>query len=126
MDIMNNEKRTEMLIKKYGFDFNSIPKNEIISLINEEIDNHQYSSSSEYIRLLCGYLYCIGDKSDTDLIRKAKYSINMDVGCMIDIEWIDSLENGGIEDIENYVRPRNEIIADFTEYYHNFQADDDD
>lgn len=122
---MNNEKRAELLIKKYGFDFDSISKNEIISLINEEIDNYQYGSNSEYIRLLCGYLYCIGDKSDIDLIRKSKYSINMDGGCMIDIEWIDSLENGGIEDIENYVRSRNEIIADFTEYYYNFHADDD-
>lgn len=121
---MNNEKRTEMLIEKYGFEFDSIPKNEIISLINEEIENHKYGSSSEYIRLLCGYLYCIGDKSDIDLIRKAK-RINMDVGCMIDAEWIASLENGGIEDIKNYVRPRNEIIADFTEYYCNFQEDGD-
>lgn len=121
---MDNEKRAELLIKKYGFDFDSIPKNEIIRLINKEIDNYQYGSSSKYIRLLCGYLYCIGGKSDIDLIRKAKYSINMDVGCMIDIEWIDSLENGGIEDI--YIRPRNEIIADFTEYYYNFHADDDD
>lgn len=120
---MNNEKKAEMLIEKYGFDFNSIPKNEIISLINEEINNYQYGSSSEYIRLLCGYLYCIGDKSDIDLIRKAK-RINMDVGCMIDTEWIESLENGGIEDIENYVRPRSEIVADFIEYYHAFQADD--
>ncbi len=119
---MDNEKRAEMLIKKYKFNFDAIPKNEIINLINEEIENHKYNSSSEYIRLLCGYLYCIGDKSDIDLIRKAK-RINMDVGCMIDAEWIDSLENGGIEDIENNVRPRNEIIADFTEYYRNFQED---
>lgn len=120
---MDNEKRTEMLIEKYGFDFDSIPKYEIISLINEEIDNYQYGSSSEYIRLLCGYLYCIGDKSDIDLIKKAKYNMSMDVGCMIDIEWIESLKNGGIEDTEHYIRPRNEIIADFMEYYSDFQAD---
>ncbi|MDE7364461.1 MAG: hypothetical protein K2N27_06200, partial [Ruminococcus sp.] len=85
----------------------------------------QYGSSSEYIRLLCGYLYCIGDKSDIDLIKKAKYNMSMDVGCMIDIEWIESLKNGGIEDTEHYVRQRNEIIADFMEYYSDFQADDE-
>ena len=55
------------------------------------------------------------------LIEKAKYRINMDVGCMIDIEWIDSLK--GVK--SEYVRPRNEIIDDFISYYKNFKADDE-
>ena len=117
---MTNEQRTEKIIQKYGFDFNNISKSEIISLIENEIVNYQ-SGSSEYIRLLCGYLYCLGDETDVALIEKAKYKINMDVGCMIDIEWIDSLK--GVK--SEYIRPRNEIIDDFISYYENFKADDE-
>lgn len=118
---MNNEQRAEATIQKYGFDFHNIPKDEIISLILSEI-NDFHPGSSEYIRVLCGYLYCIGDHSDADLIRRAKYEISFDVGCMIDIEWIDSLE----ENINtNYtVRPREEIIAEFISYYQDYEADD--
>ena len=114
---MTNEQRTELIIRKYGFDFELIPKTEIIDLIQKEIQDFQ-DGSSEYIRLLCGYLYCIGDKSDVPLIEKAKYKINFDVGCMIDSEWIDSLNNGGIE--EEYIRSRQEIIEDFMTYYERF------
>ena len=46
----------------------------------------------------------------------------MDVGCMIDQEWIDSLKNGGIED--EYVRTRDEIIKSFIFYYKDFKAED--
>lgn len=120
---MTNSKRAEALIKKYGFALGRIPKAEIISLIEQEIADFQ-NGSSEYIRLLCGYLYCLGDVSDVPLLEKAKYSISMDVGCMIDVEWIDSLKNGGAED--EYVRPRKEIIDSFVEYYQNFEGDDDE
>ena len=84
---MNNEQRAEEIIRKYGFDFNRISKNEIRELIKQEIENYQ-NGSSEYIRLLCGYLFCVGDITDVPLLEKAKYGINMDVGCMIDGEWI--------------------------------------
>ena len=92
----------------------------IINLIENEIKDFQ-SGSSEYIRLLCGYLYCLGNEEDASLIEKAKYKINMDVGCMIDAEWIESLK--GVESI--YVRPRDEIISDFVDYYKDFEADDE-
>ena len=62
----------------------------------------------------------MGDISDVPLLEKAKYSINMDVGCMIDGEWIDSLKNGGIS--SQYIRSRQEIIDDFVLYYKDFQA----
>ncbi len=114
---MTNEQRAEELIKKYGFNFQNIPKQEIRKLIEQEISNFQ-KGSSEYIRLLCGYLYCIGDNSDVDLIEKAKYGINMDVGCMIDREWIDSLK--GIEG--EYIGSREEIMGYFVTYYQNFKA----
>lgn len=110
-----NEKRAEQLLRKYGFDFKNINKNEIIELINKEINDFQ-EGSSEYIRLLCGYLYCLGDSSDVPLIEKAKYDINFDVGCMIDGEWIDSLENNGVEDEKKHIRTREEIIKAFVSY----------
>lgn len=116
---MTNEQKAEQLIQKYGFDFDKIPKTEIRELIEEEIRNYQYSSSSEYIRLLCGYLYCIGDDTDIEMIDKAKH-ISFDVGCMIDSEWLDSLAN------KEDVRPREEIISNFIDYYQDFEADDNE
>ena len=118
---MNNKQRAEATIQKYGFDFPNISKEEIINLIQAEIENFQLGSS-EYIRVLCGYLYCIGDHNDADLIRRAKYEISFDVGCMIDAEWIDSLE--AKSDTDYTIRPREEIIAEFVAYYQNFEADD--
>ena len=119
---MTNEQRAEELIRKYGFEFASIPKQEIRALIEAEIEDFQ-EGSSEYIRLLCGYLYCIGDVTDIPLLERAKYGINMDVGCMVDGEWIESLKNGGIEDENIY--PREIIIKNFISYYQGFEADDD-
>jgi hypothetical protein len=119
---MTNEQRTEALIEKYGFIFEVIPKIEITELIENEILNFQ-PGSSEYVRALCGYLYCIGDISDAQIIERAKYEINMDVGCMVDGEWIDSLKNGGVGSA--YLRPREEIIQSFIEYYREFEANDE-
>ncbi len=119
---MTNEQRAEKLITELGFDFEKIEKNYIIRLIEEEIDNYQ-DGSSEYIRLLCGYLYCIGDESDAVLLEKAKYSISFDVGCMIDGEWIDSLANRSV----NYpILSRKELIQGFVDYYKGYKADEFD
>ena len=120
---MTNEQRAENLIAELGFDFGRISKDYIISLLEEEISNYQ-EGSSEYIRLLCGYLFCLGDVSDVPLLKKAKYGINMDVGCMIDEEWIASLENGGAA-IGNF-RSRDQIIDSFVYYYQNFDSEDYD
>ena len=55
---MDNEQRAELLLRKYGFNFDKISPKEIIELIQKEIENFQ-EGSAEYIRVLCGYLYCI-------------------------------------------------------------------
>jgi phosphoribosylglycinamide formyltransferase-1 len=109
---MDNEERAEALILKYGFDFDKVPKDEITKLINNELANFQ-NGSSEYIRVLCGYLFCLGDISDVPLLNKVKYGISFDVGCMIDGEWIESLENGDRE-------RRKELVDDFVSYYVNY------
>lgn len=116
---MTNEQRAEALIDTLGFDFDTISKTYIVELLQNEIENFQ-DGSSEYIRLLCGYLFCLGDDSDISLIKKAKYEINMDVGCMIDYEWLSSLENGGIKD--EFTRSRSELIQNFISYYNGFKA----
>ena len=120
---MTNEQRAEALVRKYGFDFVSIPRAEIRKLIEQEIEDFQ-EGSSEYVRLLCGYLYCIGDVTDVPLLKRAKYGINMDVGCMVDGEWIESLENGGVEG--EFVNPREVIVRNFIAYYQDFEADDEE
>lgn len=120
---MENEKRAEAVIRRYGFDFDKISKEEIRNLIENEIVDYQ-PGSSEYMRVLCGYLYCIGDETDVALLKHAKYDINMDVGCMIDGEWIDSLKNGGIKD--GYVRSRKEIIESFIDYYEDYINDEEE
>ena len=119
---MDNEERAERLIKDLGFDFDSIPKEFIKTLLEREVEDFQ-EGSSEYIRLLCGYLYCLGDETDVSLLKKAKYDINFDVGCMIDEEWITSLENGGIGN--EYVRSKEYLMDDFVNYYQNYFKVDD-
>lgn len=113
----HNEQRTLELVKKYGFDLENIPKQEIVHLLEQELQS-PWPGSSEYLRVLCGYLYCLGDASDVQLLEKAKYSVNMDAGSMIDAEWIDSLKNGGQAD--NNIRAREEIVRDFIQYYKEF------
>ncbi len=108
-----NEERAKDIIQKYKFDFDRISKQAIRELIEQEIENYQ-EGSSEYIRVLCGYLYCIGDSTDIDLIKRAKYGINMDVGCMIDGEWIDSLQSNDADG------QRKDIIKCFVEYYKGY------
>lgn len=94
---LSNEERANNIVKKYGFDFTRISKSEIRGLIEKEIENYQ-DGSSEYIRVLCGYLFCIGSYEDALLIERAKYEINFDVGCMIDGAWIEALKGNMSEE----------------------------
>ena len=66
---MTNEQRAEKLVQELGFDFDQISKDYIISLLEDEISNF-HEGSSEYVRLLCGYLYCLGNTSDIPLLKK--------------------------------------------------------
>ena len=122
--MLTSDERAENFIKRFGFDFDKIDKNQIISLINEEFERaveerkRCFYDSSECLRVLCGYLFCLGDISDVPLLEKVKYKIDMDVGTMIDSEWIDSLENGGIED--KYTQTRKKIIKGFVDYYESW------
>lgn len=109
-DFDKNEKRAKNIVQKYRFDFDNIPKQDVRELIKQEIENNQ-EGCSEYIRVLCGYLYCIGDCTDIALLEQAKYGINMDVGCMVDGEWIDSLK------CNNADGQREDIIQYFCDYY---------
>ena len=56
-------------------------------------------------------------------MERAKYGINMDVGCMVDWEWIESLKNGGVEG--EFVNSRETIVQNFIDYYRSFEADDE-
>ncbi len=107
---LSNEERADNLVKKYGFDFTKISKSEIRDLIEKEIENYQ-EGSSEYIRALCGYLFCIGDYEDALLIERAKYNINFDVGCMIDWAWIEALKGNMSEEDRQF------HIQAFIKYY---------
>lgn len=113
----NNELRAKHLVEKYQFQFKEEHRAEVKMHLKNEIDDYQ-SGSSEYLRFLCGYLFCIGHKEDLALITTAKKSINMDVGTMIDAEWLSSLENDGAED--EYTRSRAVIIDEFIRYYTHY------
>lgn len=91
--------------------------------MKQEIECFQ-EGSSEYIRLLFGYLFCLGDMTDIPLLEKAKYGISFDVGCMIDQEQIDSLKNAGVGDA--FVNSKEVLIEKFVSYYQGFKADDED
>ena len=113
MESPNNEKRAELLLRKYGFNFDTLPHEEIRSLLKNEIENY-VEGSGEYLRVLCGYLFCMGNPADAELLRKAKYGISFDVGCMIDLEWIENME--GVENAPE----RGELISQFTGYYKSY------
>lgn len=90
-----------------------------------EVAIHKFQpEDSEYLRALCGYLYCIGSKEDVWLLKKAKYEINMDMGCMIDGEWIESLQKDIAQ--EENLRERREIILNFIAYYKGYEVSDND
>ena len=124
--MLSSDERAENFLKRFGFDFDKIDKNEIISLINEEFERaveerkRCFYDSSECLRVLCGYLYCLGDISDVPLLEKVKYGIDMDVGTMIDGEWIISLKNNGIEMEEYDIQSKQEIIEGFVDYYESW------
>ena len=125
-NILYAEDRAEFFIRKLGFDFDNIDKNEIIFFLNKEFERaiieweSEFYNSSECLRVLCGYLYCLGDISDVPLLKKVKYGFDMDVGTMIDDEWIDSLENGGMEMKEYDILSKKEIIEGFIDHYRYF------
>ena len=131
-NVLYAEERAEFFIRKLGFDFDKIDKNNIIYLLNEEFkraikeekEDSDFFDSSECLRVLCGYLYCLGDISDVPLLEKVKYGIDMDVGVAIDSEWIDSLKNEGIAmKLEEYdIRSKKEIIKNFLDFYKNYYS----
>ena len=122
--MLSSDERAENFLKRFGFDFDKIDKNEIISLINEEFERaveerkRCFYDSSECLRVLCGYLFCLGDISDVPLLEKVKYSFDMDVDIAIDFAWIESLKNGGIK--TKYTQTRKEIIKGFVDYYESW------
>jgi hypothetical protein len=74
----------------------------------------QEKRSTEYLRMLCGYLFCIGTRSDAALIERAKYDISFDTGIMIDGIWIDILSDQGGE------TDKEDIIDEFMDYYDDY------
>ena len=118
-NVLYAEERAEFFIRKLGFDFDKIDKNKIIFLLNKEFERaitereSKFYDSSECLRVLCGYLFCLGDISDVPLLEKVKYGIDMDVGTMIDGEWIISLKNNGIEMEEYDIQSKQENYRRF-------------
>ena len=87
--MFDDEERAELIVKEYGFNFDVIKKNDIISLIEQELCNKNRNGNMT-LRVLCFYLFCLGDINDVHILEKAKYS-SFDAGYMIDGEWIDIL-----------------------------------
>lgn len=110
MELNINEIRAEELIRKYGFNFENVPREDLRLLLQKEIKNFTPGTSS-YVRTLCGYLFCIGNIEDADLITSAKYDINFEIGRDIDDQWIDSLN--GFQD--EYAENREELINLFVD-----------
>ena len=123
-DIDENEERAEALIKKYGIIPNLKSRDELKRLLEYEIENYQ-EGSSEYLRVLCGMLFCIGYVEDSILIWEAK-RINFDVGCMIDMDFIFG---AGIEETFNFIKGNKELqkMGEFLEgYRQNYDFDKQD
>ena len=106
-----SERKVRTLVQTYGFDFSAIDKQDIVRLLNDELQAPQ-GKNAEYIRALCGYLFCVGGKNDAPLLEKAKYGIDMDVGCMIDAEWIECLAQDSSS--------KDEQMGEFVRYYRDY------
>ena len=110
-NILYASERAEFFIRKLGID-----NNEIIFLLNKEFARaiterkSKFYDSSECLRVLYGYLFCLGDISDVPLLEKVKYKIDMDMGVAIDGIWIISLENNGME-MKEYDIPSKKIFC---------------
>ena len=111
----DNEMRAKNVLERFGFNFKEEYRKEIRLLLEEEFDNYQ-PGSSEYLRALCGYLFCIGNPDDLELIEKIKWGINMDVGVMIGSEWINSMKGMSCDDD----RTREELIEEYISYYEGY------
>ena len=111
----NNEERAKRVLERFGFNFNQEYRDEIRQLLNKEFDDYQ-EGSSEYLRVLCGFLFCIGNPADVEIIEKIKYKINFDVGCMIDLAWIDSIKGTADHGLET----REELIEQYINYYKSY------
>ena len=111
-NILYASERAEYFVKKLGFDFDKIDKNNIIYLLNEEFKRAIKEEKED------------SDISDVPLLEKVKYGIDMDVGVAIDSEWIDSLKNEGIAmKLEEYdIRSKKEIIKNFLDFYKNYYS----
>ena len=105
---MSDEARAEQFVLKYGFDLTTIDKAEIVALLRDEIKELKEHGSDGhiYLRVLCGYLFCLGDAEDIPLLSSAKYDVSFDAGCMVDGAWIDCLKQDG---------DRRELIEAFME-----------
>lgn len=113
-----NERRIAEVLDKYSKDFLNTPKEEIRALITGELAA-PVKDNTEYLRLLCAILFCVGDKEDAQLIKKVKYSGSMDILDAIDKDWISCLENDG-ENAED-MRSRDEIISDIMLSYFDYE-----
>ncbi|MGN1411524.1 MAG: hypothetical protein ACI4WH_03310 [Oscillospiraceae bacterium] len=107
-------------VKKFNFDFSSSHRGEVLELLEQEIYNYRnvkdyYKKSYEYIRFLCGYLFCIGNTDDIEIIEYVRYTLGMDTGTMIEYEWIQRLKLG-LQSAE-FVRSREDLIQDFVDWY---------
>ena len=111
----NNEKRAKALFERYGFDFKSEFRDDIKRLLNDEIENFQ-TGSSEYLRVLCGFLFCIGDIDDLEIIKNVKYKINFDVGSMIDSDWIEYIDGTN----SDHSSIRKELVKQYSDYYKHY------
>ena len=131
-----NEIRAEEVVRKFGLKPAAEARKEIKELLEYEVINYK-EGSSEYLRVLCGMLFCIGCVEDSALIWKAKM-LNFDVGCMIDIEFFFG---AGIKETLDYINTREdlermkqflsdfaatedfekeEFVSDYIDYYENY------
>ena len=57
--MLSSDERAENFLKRFGFDFDKIDKNEIISLINEEFER-AIEERDVFMIVPNVYVYCVG------------------------------------------------------------------
>ena len=111
------EEKAKKFLQQYGFDFKEDYRGEVRAMLTREIDDFNENESSEFLRVLCGYLFCIGN-TDVGLIKKVKYELSFDVGCMIDVNWTDA-EGMKVNSMAKELWYE-QLVREYIEHYKNY------
>ena len=113
-----SENKARLFFEEFGFNFKVEDRYIVRNLLEHEINNSSKNDEGEFLKVLCGYLFCIGNPEDVDLIKKVKNDLGRDVGLMINRGWTDA-EMMKVDSMAKDVMYFG-LREDYREFYQNY------